>query len=109
MKSYHEMIQFITDQVDSGKLRYYEWPAVIAIAEAYGIPQETVFSDVKFEKEFREKAKKEQRKALNRASNEQRRLANLAKDVEQSWRDNPDRMGGGGWTADELDPNRGWK
>ena len=102
------MVQFIVDQVDLGKLRYYEWPAVIAIAEAYGIPQETVFGDVKFEKEFREQAKKEQRKAESRASNEQRRLANLAKDVEQSWRDNPDRMGGG-WTADELDPNRGWK
>lgn len=78
MKSYHEMIQFIVDQVDNGILRYYEWPVVIAIAEAYGIPQDTVFNDIKFEKEFREKAKKEQRKALNRASNEQRRLANLA-------------------------------
>lgn len=83
MKSYHEMIQFIVDQVDRGKLRYYEWPAVIAIAEAYGIPDETVFNDVKFEKELREKSKKEQRKAESRASNEQRRLANLAKDVEQ--------------------------
>lgn len=27
----------------------------------------------------------------------------------ESWITNPDRMGGGGWTADELDPNRGWK
>ena len=26
-----------------------------------------------------------------------------------SWITNPDRMGGGGWTAEELDPNRGWK
>lgn len=78
MKSYHEMIQFIVDQVDLGKLRYYEWPAVIAIAEAYGIPDETVFNDVQFEKELRERAKKEQRKAESRASNEQRRLANLA-------------------------------
>ena len=78
MKSYHEMIQFIVDQVDLGKLRYYEWPAVIAIAEAYGIPQDTVFSDVQFEKELRERAKKEQRKAESRSSNEQRRLANLA-------------------------------
>lgn len=25
------------------------------------------------------------------------------------WELNPDRMGGGGWTAEELDPNRGWK
>ena len=78
MKSYHEMVQFIVDQVDLGKLRYYEWPAVIAIAEAYGIPQDTVFSDVQFEKELRERAKKEQRKAESRSSNEQRRLANLA-------------------------------
>lgn len=79
MKSYHEMIQFIVDQVDNGKLRYYEWPAVIAIAEAYSIPQETVFNDIKFEKEFREQAKKERRRAESRVSNEQRRLANLAK------------------------------
>jgi hypothetical protein len=44
-------------------------------------------------------------------------LKRILKDVEQcvkqasdnSWMTNPDRMGGGGWTADELDPNRGWK
>jgi len=28
---------------------------------------------------------------------------------DMGWQLNPDRMGGGGWTADELDPNRGWK
>jgi hypothetical protein len=28
---------------------------------------------------------------------------------DDSWMTNPDRMGGGGWTQDELDPNRGWK
>jgi hypothetical protein len=28
---------------------------------------------------------------------------------DDTWITNPDRMGGGGWTADELDPNRGWK
>jgi hypothetical protein len=79
MKSYHEMIQFIVNQVDNGTLRYYEWPAVIAIAEAYSIPQETVFTDIKSEKEFREKARKEARKVASRASNEQRRLANIAR------------------------------
>ena len=79
MKSYHEMIQFIVDQVDNGILRYYEWPVVIALAEVYSIPQETIAEDIKFEKEFREQAKKAQRKAESRASNEQRRLANLAK------------------------------
>ena len=44
-------------------------------------------------------------------------LQRILQDVEQcakqasddSWITNPDRMGGGGWTADELDPNRGWK
>ena len=44
-------------------------------------------------------------------------LRRILQDVEQcakqasdeSWITNPDRMGGGGWTAEELDPNRGWK
>lgn len=44
-------------------------------------------------------------------------LRAILKDVEvcckqasdESWITNPDRMGGGGWTAEELDPNRGWK
>ena len=44
-------------------------------------------------------------------------LKRILEDVEQcakqaaddSWITNPDRMGGGGWTQDELDPNRGWK
>lgn len=79
MKSYHEMIQWLVDQVDSGQLRYNEWPAAMAIATAYGIPQQTVFDDVKFEKNFRDRAKKEQRRAEYSASNEQRRLANLAR------------------------------
>lgn len=79
MKNYHEMIQWLVDQVDNGNLRYNEWPAVMAIATAYDIPQQTVFDDVQFEKDFRAKAKKEHRRAENRVSNEQRRLANLAK------------------------------
>jgi len=44
-------------------------------------------------------------------------LRRILQDVEQcvkhasddSWITNPDRMGGGGWTQEELDPNRGWK
>ena len=44
-------------------------------------------------------------------------LKRILADVEQcakqasddSWITNPDRMGGGGRTAEELDPNRGWK
>jgi uncharacterized protein YhjY with autotransporter beta-barrel domain len=38
------------------------------------------------------------------------RVQELEKDnSDMGWQLNPDRMGGGGWTADELDPNRGWK
>ena len=33
----------------------------------------------------------------------------VKKESDDSWITNPDRMGGGGWTAEELDPNRGWK
>lgn len=78
MKIYEEMVQFIVDQ-STNRLRYNEWPAVIAIAEAYGIPEVTVFADIKFEKDLREKARKEAKRETDCASNEQRRLANLAK------------------------------
>ena len=77
MKTYHEMIQWVVNSND--KLRYHEWPALMTIAEIYDIPYGIVQSDVQFEKDFREKAAKEQRKAMSRSSNEQRRLANLAK------------------------------
>ena len=33
----------------------------------------------------------------------------VKKEFDDSWITNPDRMGGGGWTTEELDPNRGWK
>lgn len=78
MKTYHEMIQFVVDKVDDGTLRYNEWQPVLTIAEAYGIPQDVVFSDVKFEKDFREQARKEQRKIASKDANEARRLATLA-------------------------------
>lgn len=77
MKTYHEMIQWVVDNND--KLRYHEWPALMAISEAYGIPYESVSADVQTVKIHRERAQKEQRKAESRASNEQRRLANLAR------------------------------
>jgi hypothetical protein len=44
---------------------------------------------------------------LKEANGRVRQLEQRASD--DSWITNPDRMGGGGWTADELDPNRGWK
>ncbi len=76
MKTYEEMIQWLVD--NNSLLRYSEWPAVMAISEIYDVPQQTVFNDMQFEKDLREKTLKEQRKAEHRASNEQRRLANLA-------------------------------
>lgn len=78
MKTYHEMIQFVVDQADKRIFQYHEWVAALTIAEAYDIPQETVFSDIKFEIAFRDKAHKEARRAEMQASNEERRLANLA-------------------------------
>ena len=82
MKIYEEMIQWMID--NNSLLRYHEWPAVMAISEIYDVPQQTVFNDMQFEKDLREQALKERRKAEHRASNEQRRLANLAaKGVEE--------------------------
>jgi hypothetical protein len=77
MKSYEEMTYWVVALND--KLRYYEWPALLAISEMYDIPYEIVQSDVQIIKDQRDKAMKEQRKAESRASNEQRRLANLAR------------------------------
>ena len=77
MKTYHEMIQFIVDQVDNGKLRYFEWPAIIAVAEAYSIDQQIVFSDVEIEATHRKAARKLEKLAANQASNQARRLANI--------------------------------
>jgi hypothetical protein len=44
---------------------------------------------------------------LKEANGRVRQLEKQASD--DSWITNPDRMGGGGWSAEELDPNRGWK
>ncbi len=81
MKSYEEMVQWVVDNSTTGsmRLRYNEWPAIMAMSEIYDIAYETIANDIKIEKEIREKALKERRKAESRASNEQRRLANLAK------------------------------
>ena len=46
-------------------------------------------------------------KALDKAN---ARIATLEKEnTDMGWQLNPDRMGGGGFTAEEMDPNRGWK
>lgn len=80
MRTYSEMIQFIAVQAED-RLRYFEWPAVIALAEAYGVDQDTVRNDIKVVTELREAARKSARKERHRASNEERRLANLEKKV----------------------------
>ena len=77
MKTYYEMIQWAAD--NESTLRYQYWPAKMAIAEMYGVPFETIHKDLVNELAFRDTAEKEKRKAESRASNEQRRLANLAK------------------------------
>jgi hypothetical protein len=77
MKTYHEMIQWVADNEPT--LRYHFWPAEMAIAEMHEVPFKTVHDDVAHELDLRAKAAKEQRKAQSRASNEQRRLANLAR------------------------------
>lgn len=79
MKSYEEMIQFTVDQVDNGSLRYNEWVAYILLGEAYNKTPEMVCLDIRDVIEHRALAKREQHRAANRASNEERRLANLAK------------------------------
>jgi hypothetical protein len=81
MKSYEEMIQIIADNVTQGsqRLRYFEWPAYIVLAEVYAKTEDEVFRDMKAELEHREQQAKLDRKAAMRASNEERRLANIAK------------------------------
>lgn len=80
MKSYEEMIAFIVKDITEGPshLRYQKWVAYILLSEAYGKSQEDVSKDINYGIEVFEKALKEKRRAYNRASNEARRLANLA-------------------------------
>jgi hypothetical protein len=77
MKTYMQMIHWIADKADN-VLRHGEWAAMCAVAETYDVPLERVSKHVKTGKHLREMALKKQRKAEHQASNEQRRLANLA-------------------------------
>jgi hypothetical protein len=83
MKTYAQMIEFIV-YAPYDRFRYNEWPAVLAIAEAYGIPQETVFADVKAVKEIREKAKKAAQKEARRIEHEERRRGKFNKENSRS-------------------------
>lgn len=77
MKSYEEMIQFTVDQM-SDKLRYNAWCAYILLAEVYSKTQDEVAKDINAEVSWRECERRATKKAEARASNEARRLANLA-------------------------------
>lgn len=79
MKTYSEMVQWHVDQVDSGRLRHYELPSVMAISTAYGVSEEQVYKDINEEKQHRQQQLKQRRREEHRSSNEARRLANLAK------------------------------
>lgn len=79
VKNYHEMIQFVSDQIENGTLRYEGWVVAILLSEAYGVTRDTVQKDLEYEKTLRWGKKKEQRRAENRAAHEQRRQANLAR------------------------------
>lgn len=73
------MIQFVSDQIENGTLRYEGWVIAMILSEAYGVTRKTVQEDLEFEKTMRCKKLKEQHRAENRAAHEQRRLANLAR------------------------------
>jgi hypothetical protein len=53
------------------------------LAEAYGKTQDEVAKDINAEVSWREHQRRAQKKVEHRASNEARRLANLAKKVAQ--------------------------
>ena len=78
MKTYEEMIQFTVDQMQD-KLRYNGWCAYILLAAAYNTSQEEVAEDINAEVAWRECQRRAKQKEESRASNEARRLANLAK------------------------------
>ena len=79
MKTYDQMLDFVVDQSNNGNLRYVEWVACVVIAEAYNTSPETVMNHINQEKERQKIQLRALNKAKNQASNEQRRLANLAR------------------------------
>lgn len=79
MKTYDQMLDFVIGQSNNGNLRYVEWVACVVIAEAYNTSPETVMNHINQEKERQKIQRRALNKAKNQASNEQRRLANLAR------------------------------
>ena len=78
MKTYQEMIQFVVDQVDNGKIRYHEWVVIPVISEMFGVDAQLVYYDIDTEKEYRKLKESARRRQESQNANEARRLANLA-------------------------------
>lgn len=83
MKTYEEMIQFTVDRMES-TLRYHAWCAYILLSGTYDKTQDEVAKDISAEVSWREHQRRVKQKADQRASNEARRLANLAKKEEHA-------------------------
>lgn len=81
MKTYEEMINFVVKECTQGaaNLRYAKWTAYIILGEAYSKTPDEVCADINSGIESFEKGEKDRRRAESRASNEARRIANLAK------------------------------
>jgi hypothetical protein len=77
MKTYEEMILWVAD--NDSRLRYHEWPALMAIAEMFNKPYDEVHTSLNDIKERRKVLAKEAARAKHRAEHEARRHANLAK------------------------------
>ena len=48
MKTYQEMVQFVAEEVTTGRkdLRYVKWAAAMVIAETYEVALEQVHADI---------------------------------------------------------------
>lgn len=81
MKSYKEMVQYVAEEVTTGRksLRYVKWVAAMMIAETYGIGVGQVHVDIETAIAAIEKTLKQGRRQVQREINEQRRLANIAR------------------------------
>lgn len=82
MKSYQEMVTYVVDNCDgtqSSDYRYVKWVAAYILGHMFGKTPNEVSEEVNSELARRESVRRELRKQESRASNEARRLANLAK------------------------------
>lgn len=85
-KPYEQVVQFVVKSCTEGArdLRYVKFAACMVIAEAYEKDYATVQQDISNGLDAHAKEQRAKQKAAHRAANEERRLANLAKQAEQS-------------------------